>query len=154
MKNNRIKSNVLRFGIILFLGLIITSCDTSKLHQTPIENFVGTWELFGRSMFNGMQIKIDKNDSGKLIGKVIALNDNKYVQMFVEINDSWITEITRTSNFEFKLKEKKIGSALFSVYGLGTTQEYEVQFIDENTIGLGSDNSSPTSSSIKYIRIN
>ena len=154
MKNITAKKQILSLGIILFFSLIITSCNTSKLHQTPIENFEGTWELSGRSIFDGIKVEISKDDSGKLIGKVVTLNDNKYVKMFVEINDTWITEITRTSNFEFKLKEEKIGSVLFSIYGLGTTQEYKVQFIDKNTIGLGSDNSNPSNSSIKYIRVN
>ena len=104
-------------------------------------------------MFDGIKIKIEKRDNGDLMGKVISLNDNKYVKMFVEPNDIWVTGISRSSNYEFKLTEKKIGSALFSVYGLSTTNEYKVEFIDDDTIGLGSDNSDPTKSPIKYIRL-
>jgi len=151
MKGIITKSKITGFGIILLLGLLITSCD--KLNETPIENFKGTWKLEGRSMFNGIEIKIDENSNGKLIGKVISLNDNKYVRMFVELNNTWVTGIRRTSNYEFRLTEKKIGSDLFSIYGLETAKEYKVEFIDEDTIGLGSGDSKPTDSSMKYIRI-
>ena len=151
MKGIITKSKITGFGIILLLGLLITSCD--KLNETPIDNFKGTWKLEGRSMFNGIEIKIDENSNGKLIGKVISLNDNKYVRMFVELNNTWVTGIRRTSNYEFRLTEKKIGSDLFSIYGLETAKEYKVEFIDEDTIGLGSSDSKPTDSSIKYIRV-
>ena len=151
MKETITKSKITGLGIILLLGLLISSCD--KLNETPIENFKGIWKLEGRSMFNGIEIKIEENSGGKLIGKVISLNDNKYVKMFVEINDTWVTGIRRTSNYEFRLTEKKIGSDLFSIYGLETTNEYKVEFIDENTIGLGTGDSKPTESSIKYSRL-
>ena len=145
------KSKITRLGIVLLIGLLISSCD--KLNETPIDNFKGTWKLDGRSMFNGIEIKIEENSGGKLIGKVISLNDNKYVKMFVELNDTWVTGIRRTSNYEFRLTEKKIASALFSIYGMETTKEYTVEFIDKNTIGLGTGDSKPTESSIKYIRV-
>ena len=151
MKKTNIKSKITGLGIILLLGLLISSCD--KLNETPIENFKGIWKLEGRSMFNGIEIKIEENSSGELSGKVISLNDNKYVKIFVELNDTWVTGIRRTSNYEFRLTEKKIGSDLFSIYGLETTKEYKVEFIDKNTIGLGTGDSKPTESSIKYSRV-
>lgn len=151
MKGTITKSKITGLGIILLLGLLISSCD--KLNETPIENFKGTWKLEGRSMFNGIEIKIEENSGGKLIGKVVSLNDNKYVKMFIETNDTWVTGIRRTSNYEFRLTEKKIGSDLFSIYDLETTKEYKVEFIDEDTIGLGSGDSKPTESSVKYIRV-
>ncbi len=144
---------IAKIWIALLFGLLLISCDTSKLHETPIDNFEGIWELSGRTMFDGIKIKIEKRDNGDLMGKVISLNDNKYVKMFVEPNDIWVTGISRSSNYEFKLTEKKIGSVLFSVYGLSTTNEYKVEFIDDDTIGLGRDNSDPTKSPIKYIRL-
>ena len=148
------KSRIPVLGIILLFGLFIsTSCDTSKFQETPIENFEGIWQLEGRSIFDGIQIRIEKNSSGNLFGKVISINDNKYVKMFVEPNDIWVSGISRTSNYEFKLTEKKIGSALFSLYDLSTTNEYKVEFIDENTIGLGTGSSDPIGSSIKYVRV-
>ena len=148
------KTNSKVLGIILFLGFLIISCDQNKFNETPIENFVGTWKLEGRSMFAGIEIRIEENSGGNLTGKVVSLNDNKYIKMFVEPNDIWVTDIQRASNYEFRLTEKKVGSDLFSIYGLETTKEYKVEFIDENTIGLGSGDSKPTKSSIKYTRIN
>ena len=55
--------------------------------------------------------------------------------MFVDSNAIWISGIKRTSNYQFKLTEKKIAKDLFSLYGLGTSNEFKAEFIDENTIG-------------------
>ncbi len=148
-----IKSLSTRLLFLVIITTLLQSCDSNKLKPTPIDNFIGTWELKGRSMFNGLKIKIEENQNGELIGKVVQLNDNKYVNMFIEINDSWITRVKRSSNFEFKITEKKIGSDLFSLYGLSTSSEFKVEFIDENTIGLSSDGD-PIKSSITYSRIN
>lgn len=153
MKDLKSKSKIVGLLLIFMLGLLVTSCDTSKLHETPIDNFNGTWKLEGRTMFDGIKIQIEKNKNGNWVGKVVALNDNKYVKMFVGPNDTWFSGISRSSNYEFKLTEKKIGSALFSLYGLETTTEYKAQFIDNNTIGLATGNSDPSESSIKYVRI-
>lgn len=142
---------------LIFLSIItllFVSCDSGKLNEIPIDNFVGVWKLQGRSMFNGIEISIEENTSGDLVGKVIKINDNKYVNMFVEPNDTWVSSIRRSSNYEFKLTEKKVGSALFSLYGLDTSKEYKVEFIDENTLGLGTGESKPAESSVRYIRIN
>jgi hypothetical protein len=135
---------------ILFLTFFISSCD--KTNPIPDDKFVGTWELSGRGMFDGMQIQIEKKDN-KFIGKIIKLNDNKFVKLLSDSGDSWISEIKRTSNYEFKLTEKKVGSELFSSYGLSSSQEYKVQFIDDNTIGLATENSDPKASTITYKRI-
>ncbi len=146
-------SKITCLGIILILGLLMTNCDSPKLQETPIERFEGTWELTGRVMFEGIKVKIEKNSEGELSGKIVSLNDNKYLKMLAESGDTWVKSISRSSNYEFKLTEKKIGSDLFSLYGLSTTAVYKAQFIDENTIGLASVNSDPVESLIKYIRI-
>ena len=73
--------------------------------------------------------------------------------MFVEQNDIWIKEIKRASNFKFKLTEKKIGNALFSIYGQKTTKEYKIEFIDKNTFGLATKNSDPQKSKVRYKRV-
>jgi len=138
--------------VIIFFALLITACDSGKLKETPIEDFIGTWEVHGRNMFEGIKIDISKNEKGNLTGNVKNLNDNKYVKFFIEPGDVWVSSITRSSNYEFRLTEKKIGSALFGLYGLDTSTEYKVQFIDKNTIGLASGNSDPTESQIKYVR--
>jgi len=75
------------------------------------------------------------------------------VQLFAEIGDTWISEISRNSNYEFSLTEKKLAGALFLMYGLSTSTKYVVQFIDENTIGLSKPGSDPTKSEIKYERV-
>src|SRR5690554_617823 len=105
-------------------------------------------------MFEGITIQIDKDKQDEFKGKIVSLNDNKFVQMFAEHNDTWVSTIKRISNYEFKLTEKKIGSALFSVYGLDTSKEFKVQFIDENTIGLSTESGNPQNSMVKYVRVN
>jgi hypothetical protein len=110
------------------------------------------WELHGREMFRGIEVDIVKNEKNELVGKVIKLNDDKYVNMFVTIGDSWVTKIARSSNYEFKLTEKKIAYKLFALYGQSTSKEFKVQFIDKNTIGLETGSSDPTKSTILYKR--
>jgi hypothetical protein len=153
MKILRKSCSTLIFVYSIIVWSIIISCNSNHLIKTPIENFKGIWELQGREMFKGIKIDIEQDKDGKLIGKVVELNDNKYVKMFVEINDIWVSDITRYSNFEFRLNEKKIGSALFSVYGQETSKEFKTQFIDNNTIGLASQNTDPLLSTIKYVRV-
>ncbi|MCD4724125.1 MAG: hypothetical protein K8R63_04720 [Bacteroidales bacterium] len=131
--------------------LFFSSCS-QEFEKISDNEFVGTWELSGREMFNGIQISIQE-ENGKLVGRIIKLNNNKYVQFFTDTNDIWISEITRSSNYQFKLKEKKIGKDLFALYGLGTNEEFKVEFIDKNTIGIAKSNSDPKNSEIKYKRI-
>jgi len=134
----------------IFLMLILAGCSTN--FKVPEEKFIGLWELKGRSMFDGIQIRIEKED-GTLKGKIVKLNDNKLVKMFSDINDVWISEIKRTSNSEFKIIEKKIAKDLFALYGISTTQEFSAEFIDDKTIGLGTGISSAKNSKLLYVRI-
>ena len=129
-------------------------CDSSKLKETPVENFIGVWELKGREMFDGMQITIEKSSEGQLVGKVSYLNENKYVNLFVEKGDLWVSGIKRKSNFEFSLSEKRIGSALFAQYGQETTDTYSVQFIDKNTFALEKGTGNPQNSKVIYRKVN
>ena len=153
MKILRKSCSTLIFVYSIIIWSTIISCNSNQLRKTPIENFKGIWELQGREMFKGIKVDIEQDKDGKLIGRVIELNDNKFVKMFVEINDIWVSEIVRHSNFEFGLTEKKIGSALFSVYGQETSKEFKAQFIDNNTIGLATQNTDPLLSTIKYVRV-
>lgn len=148
-----IKKNI-RLGLIVLTTIVAFSCNSSQLKETSIDNFIGEWVLQGRTIFDGIEISIQKDIDGRITGKVIKLNDNKYVKMFVENGDSWVSGISRASNFEFKLTEKKIGSTLFSLYGQSTSKEFKVQFIDNNTFGLGIGSSDPTESTIIYRRVN
>jgi hypothetical protein len=117
------------------------------------DKFVGLWEIQGRAIFDGIQIKIEK-ENNNLTGRIYKLNNNKFIKMFADSNDIWVSEITRTSNFEFKLTEKKIAKDLFALYGQSTSQEFKVQFLDDNSFGLAKDNSDPIVSKVIYKRIN
>lgn len=139
---------------ILIFAFLIAGCNSEEFQKVEINQFVGTWELKGRSMFEGVQIEIIQNKQNKFSGKIVDLNDNKYIEMFSALDDTWVTGISRISNYEFKLTEKKLGSALFSLYDLATTKDFKAQFIDENTIGLSAGNAKPSNSSIRYVRVN
>lgn len=136
---------------LLFVSVFLTACK-GKTTPIPDDQFVGIWEIKGADLTDGMQIQI-KKENNRLVGRVLKLNDNKYVRLFVDSNDVWITEINRRSNFEFKLSENKVGKALFSVYGQKTAQEFQVQFIDGRTFGLAPDGSDPLKSSRVYMRV-
>jgi len=104
-------------------------------------------------MFNGIQIKIEKTEDNNFKGRVVKLNNNKYVKMLVELDDLWVTEIKRSSNFQFILTEKIIGSDIFSLYGLKTTKKFNVQFINNEKIGLDVGSKDPYKSKMIYKRI-
>ena len=104
-------------------------------------------------MFNGIQIKIEKTEDNKFKGRVVKLNNNKYVKMLVELDDLWVTEIKRSSNFQFILTKKIIGSDIFSLYGLKTTKTFNVQFINNNKVGLDVGSKDPSKSKMIYKRI-
>ena len=137
--------------IVFAIGLLVIGCG-DKLKEVPMDKFVGVWEIKGREMFEGIQIKIENHD-GKFTGKIFKLNDNRLVKMFAENGNTWVSEITRSSNYQFRLTEKKLAKDLFSMYGLPTSQEFKIEFIDDNTIGLGTDNSDPQNATIIYKRV-
>ena len=153
MKNIKLRLIISKLLIAVILGLVVLSCDTSKFKKTPIDNFVGVWELQGRPMFEGIKIRIEKNEANEFAGKVVAINEDKYVKMFVDSADLWVTDIKQSSNFEFRLTEKKIASELFALYGQDTKTEFKVQFINKDTFGLDAGSSDPTKSTIIYRRI-
>jgi hypothetical protein len=140
------------FVLTIFSTLIIiSSCGDYKL--VPDSQFIGTWELTGRPMFDGIKIKIEKAGDNDFKGRIVKLNENKFVAMFADTNDVWVSEIKRSSNFKFKLTEKRIGRQLFSLYGLGSSDEFSVEFINEDSFGLGEGNSDPLNSDIIYKRV-
>lgn len=149
----RKRQTVLRCLLIALLGLFFANCEMNSLKKVPEDKFVGVWELKGRSMLNGIKISITQNESGKLKGQIVELNNNKFVKLFVETGDIWVSNIKRASNAQFRLTEKKIGSQLFSLYGLDTKIEFKVEFIDDNTIGLGTGTADPEKSLVTYNRI-
>jgi hypothetical protein len=136
----------------LIVIVLFFSCS-NKYSTVPEDKFIGIWELKGRSMFDSIQIKIDRENK-ELVGRVYKINSNKYVKLFVDSNAVWTSEIKRSSNFEFDIKENKIAKELFGAYGQSTSQEFKVQFIDDNTIGLATGSSDPLKSIVQYKRIN
>ena len=137
---------------ILILALALFTSCSNKFERVSENRFIGTWELKGRAMFNGIIIEINHNEKEQLVGRIKELNDNKYVQMFADVDDIWISDISRNSNFQFKITEKKIGRELFSLYGLSSSTEFKAEFIDENTIGISS-NADPSQSTVTYERV-
>jgi hypothetical protein len=142
----------MKYSVSLLLLIVLFTACSEKYSKVPDDKFVGIWQIQGRSMFEGIEVKIEKTDNN-LTGRIYKLNDNKFIKMFADSNDVWVSEITRKSNFEFKLTEKKIARDLFSLYGLSTSQEFKAQFIDDNTIGLATESSDPQTSKILYKRI-
>lgn len=136
---------------IFVIAILLIGC-TKHTTEVPFDKFIGVWELKGTPMIEGMQINIQKEET-RLIGKIFKLNQNKYVKLFADSNDVWISNISRASNYEFKLTENKIGKELFAVYGIKSTQDFKVQFIDENTFGLATESSDPKKSGRIYRRI-
>lgn len=120
---------VLKSALITLLFSVITlSCSQS--HYVNDQLFVGTWELKGRGIYNKMTVSIVKGEDG-LKGKVNSIPDNKYGKLFLEEGQVWISEISRSSDYYFKIKESKIASELFSAYGLSASSVYYVTFSED-----------------------
>jgi hypothetical protein len=137
--------------ILLLITLLTLSCNNT-FDKISDNKFIGLWEVQGADVTEGIQLKIQR-ENGKLVGRVYKLNDNKFVKLFVDGNEVFVAGIERKSNYQFKLTENKIGKELFSLYGQKTSQEFEVQFIDDNTIGLALENSNPLQSTRIYKKV-
>ena len=138
-----------RTYLIIIISVLISGCDYQYVED---EQFVGKWELKGRSSFTGMQIEIQKEE-GVLKGKILKLPESEIVNMFAKEGDIWVKNIKRTSNYSFKLSETRIASELFSMYDLNTSTVFKAEFINENKIGLAERNGDPQNSNIYYERI-
>lgn len=146
----RKSDKLLALGLILMLfGLFACTARTS---MKPDHKFIGRWELSGRKMLDGIQVDIQREE-GELVGRIVRLNDNKYVRMFVDSNSVLVSGISRTSNFQFKLTENKVAKELFSTYDLPGSQEFNVEFINDQTIGLSKGNANPLKSTVVYKRV-
>lgn len=146
-----IKFTMFLMGVMLFS--LISSCDGKKFHEVPLQQFVGTWSVKGRSMLNGIVFSIQSGKNGNLQGKILQLNDNKLVNMFMKPGDIFVKNISRASNFEFKILENKVGHQLFSLYDISTSHTFRAIFINKDTIGLGGENETLTASKIQYVRV-
>lgn len=138
--------------LLIVIAMSFSSCDSKHLLKTSINQFNGVWELKGRNLFEGIQVEIEIDKSGKVSSKVVKLNDNKYVQLFLSEGDEWVKSIKRSSNFEFVVSELKLAGPLFSLYGNSTTKEWNAVFKNKNCIGI-SENKNPEMSSIEYCRV-
>lgn len=121
------------FGVLFFTS----SCEDTKLTKISDSNFIGNWELKDRGILEGIEIEIARDEKGELHGEITKLNDNKYVNLFMEVGDQLLTGIRRNSNYEFTITEKKIAAPLFSSYGQSTSKDYKSIFDGENKIVLG-----------------
>ena len=121
---------------LVCLTLFFVSCDTNKLSETPMQQFVGTWVAKDRPLIDGVQFEIAEKD-GALEGRILRLNDNKLVDLFSSEGDVLISEITRKSNFQFTVKEKHVAASLFSTYDLPSSEELTAEFHGKNEIWLG-----------------
>ncbi len=139
--------------LMLVFALLLFGC-TERTALKPMKQFIGRWELSGRKMLEGIQVDIkwDKEEKA-LVGRIVKLNDNKYVQLFASLNDKLVSGIRRTSNFQFILTENKIAKELFGTYELSGSQEFNVEFIDSKTIGLAKGNANPGKSTVVYRKI-
>ena len=101
---------------------------------------------------DGLLVRINRNNKEEFTGRVVKLNENKYVNIFLDSNSVVIPSIERRSNFQFMFWENKIGSELFSLYGLDTKITYQAQFLNEDTIVLSEDQSA-TNINLSQIRL-
>lgn len=129
------------FILLLSLLTLTLSCENSILSETPDSHFIGKWKLSERGMLEGIEIEIKKDKKGDLIGEITKLNEDKYVNIFMEEGDKILTSIKRNSNFEFVISEKKIAAPLFSTYGQKTTKEFKATFDGKDKILLGNNGS-------------
>lgn len=130
------------FFILLCLITFVSSCDSSKTTVTDEQQFEGKWKLSERGILDGIEIEIKKDSKGHYSGIIKKLNNNKYVKMFMEEGDIFLSGIKRNSNFEFVISEKKIAAPLFSAYGQSTTEEFVSVFAGKNKVLLGRNGSS------------
>nr|WP_299205711.1 hypothetical protein [uncultured Brumimicrobium sp.] len=126
-----------RLLFVLSVLFFTTSCENTKLTKISDSNFIGNWELKDRGILEGIEIEIARDEKGELHGEITKLNDNKYVNLFMEVGDQLLTGIRRNSNYEFTITEKKIAAPLFSSYGQSTSKDYKSIFDGENKIVLG-----------------
>jgi len=138
----------MKYFVLIITIIIFSGCDSSKLTETPDSQFVGTWKLVDRGMFENIEIEILKEQNGDFVGVVKKINDDKYVKMFMEVGDKIVIGIKRNSNFEFVISEKKIAAPLFSAYGQSTSTEFVATFESKDKILLGNNGTQG-----KYIRI-
>lgn len=133
-------------GILFFLFVfLMVGCGTKRVEK---DQFLGNWKVAGRGILDGIKFTIKKNEKGVLKGVITKLNDDKYVQLFVEPGDELVNGIERRSSYEFDLTEKRVAGKLFATYGQSSSSDLRATFKSNDTILLGKNGSEG-----KYIRI-
>ncbi|MTI32373.1 hypothetical protein [Xanthovirga aplysinae] len=88
-------------------------------------------------MLKGIEIEKSENEKGQFTGVVTKLNDNKYVQMFIEKDNKLVSGIKRCSNFEFVISDIKTAALLISAFGQSTVMEFKATLKGKDKILLG-----------------
>lgn len=141
---------------ILFIIIVLTltcSCDTSKFKETPESKFFGLWKINDGTLYNGSIIKFSKDDNGEMFGRIVRLNNNKLLNLFVDSSNVIFFSFSRTSNFQFKISKMRVGSDLMKMYDVPTSDVLTVQFINDSTIGLANNDKDPLKSKQTLTRL-
>ena len=137
------------FSIAIICSFVFFS--SCKYKYVDDDLFVGKWELIGKSKFEGLQVEI-KREKGRLKGYISQVPDNEALQVFLEENDVWLSGFERSSNYTFRITQRKVGADLFGLYGLETSAVYRVQFFNDNKFGI-SKSADPLKSKVYYQRV-
>ena len=81
------KRQILYFGILSLVAAQFLGCN-GKFDKVPESMFIGNWQLDGRSVFNGMIIKIELENE-KLIGRISQQNENNWKTNHFNNRGSW-----------------------------------------------------------------
>lgn len=134
------------------LSLLFLSACSAEYQKKELTDFNGTWKVVGNSTLQDIQFSI-QIDGKKVKSEIVNLNENKWVNQFSEVGDKWISSVERESNFQFKISEKRIGSGIFSLYDLPSSNTYFAQFAHQDTLCLSTSKNKVLKSQYRYIRI-
>lgn len=141
----------MRYFYCILSFFLLFSCS-DEYQKKELTDFNGTWMVQGAGITDSVQFTIEIQED-RVTSQITQLNSNKWVKDFSVVGDKWVSTIERESNYQFKLKEKKIASDLFSLYDLSTSASYFVQFAHPDTICLSSSKSKILKSTHRYVRV-
>ena len=122
---------------ITILLFIFWSCEDSNFKKVPVEQFYGVWKYQTNNIWNDVVIDIQKTEDARIIGRVLELNHDKFINLFLEVGDKNISNIKRVSNTSFLLTQNMLASELFALYDHPTKTDLRVEFQSKNTLLLG-----------------
>lgn len=123
-----IGGKILKIIIFLLLATAFQSCF--DYGYVDSDSFLGTWQLEGRTIYNGMTIQIAKENE-KLKGYIVSKPNNQYGETLMKENSIWVSKIERGANYYFKVTEKKIAHDLFDVYNIDTNLMFYATFSEK-----------------------